>query len=119
MTNKRIRLPREGLVEPDDSGRPGEQFIDDTTTSRATACRLPAPPTDFLKRGRRPTAARRCRPTTTDEDRETPLTPLGARNPQDTARILPGGVFMSGGGRAGSDAVAASIVLTSNGLASG
>ena len=51
MTNKRIRLPREGLVEPE-HGRvgPGEQFIDGTSDVEGHGWTNPAPPTDFSKR---------------------------------------------------------------------
>jgi hypothetical protein len=50
MTNKRIQLPREGLVDPRQR-TPGEQFIDVSNDVQGHGFPLPAPPADFLKRG--------------------------------------------------------------------
>lgn len=49
MTNKRIRLPREGVTQPE--GEPkGDTFIgDDDVTGHGFP--VTAPPTDFSKRG--------------------------------------------------------------------
>jgi hypothetical protein len=44
MTNKRIRLPKEGLVGPEDA-----RFIDDTDVE-GHGWTNPAPPIDFSKR---------------------------------------------------------------------
>lgn len=47
MTDKRIRLPREGLVEPEQLRvGPGEQFVDDTDVE-GHSWTNPAPPVDF------------------------------------------------------------------------
>ena len=50
MTNKRTRLPKEGLVDLRQP-TPGEQFIDVGNDVQGHAFPLPAPPADFLKRG--------------------------------------------------------------------
>lgn len=47
MTNKRIRLPKEGLVTPEELG-PGEKFIDETDVE-GHGWVNPAPPIDFSK----------------------------------------------------------------------
>jgi hypothetical protein len=47
MTNKRIRLPKEGLAGPEELG-PGEKFIDETDVE-GHAWVNPAPPIDFGK----------------------------------------------------------------------
>ncbi|HEX5147624.1 MAG TPA: hypothetical protein VFW02_00995 [Candidatus Limnocylindrales bacterium] len=47
MTNKRIRLPKEGLVSPEELG-PGEKFIDETDVE-GHGWVNPAPPIDFSK----------------------------------------------------------------------
>ena len=49
MSDKRIRLPREGLIEPEQQRPgPGEQFIDDTDVE-GHSWSNPAPPVDFGK----------------------------------------------------------------------
>jgi hypothetical protein len=50
MTNKRLQLPKEGLVDPRQR-TPGEQFIDITDDVQGHGFPLPAPPADFVKRG--------------------------------------------------------------------
>ena len=50
MANKRIQLPREGLVDPRHP-RPGEQFIDVSNDVEGHGFPLPAPPADFMNRG--------------------------------------------------------------------
>ena len=50
MTNKRIQLPKEGLVDPRQP-RPGEQFIDVGNDVEGHGFPLPAPPADFMNRG--------------------------------------------------------------------
>jgi hypothetical protein len=50
MTNKRIQLPKEGLVDPRQR-TPGEQFIDVSDDVQGHGFPLPAPPADFLRRG--------------------------------------------------------------------
>ncbi len=47
MTNKRNRLPKEGLVRPEELG-PGEKFIDETDVE-GHGWVNPAPPIDFSK----------------------------------------------------------------------
>ena len=47
MTTKRIRLPKEGLVSPEELG-PGEKFIDETDVE-GHGWAHPAPPVDFGK----------------------------------------------------------------------
>lgn len=49
MDNKRIRLPHEGLVEPEHIG-PGEKFIDETKDVEGHSWANPAPPVDFSPR---------------------------------------------------------------------
>jgi hypothetical protein len=49
MSNKRIRRPNEGLVEPEHIG-PGEQFIDETRDVEGHSWASPAPPVDFSPR---------------------------------------------------------------------
>lgn len=50
MTNKRIRFPKEGLVEPEKRTPPGDPFIDGTADVEGHSWTNPAPPTDFSKR---------------------------------------------------------------------
>ena len=50
MTNKRIRLPKEGLVEPRQR-TPGEQFLDVGNDVEGHGFPLPAPPTELVRRG--------------------------------------------------------------------
>jgi hypothetical protein len=50
MTNKRLQLPKEGLVDPRQR-TPGEQFIDIGDDVQGHGFPLPAPPADFVKRG--------------------------------------------------------------------
>jgi len=51
MANKRIQLPKEGLVDPRQR-TPGEQFIDVSNDVQGHGLfPMPAPPADFLKRG--------------------------------------------------------------------
>lgn len=51
MTNKRIRLPKEGLLKPEKGHvGPGEQFVDGTSDVEGHSWSNPAPPTDFSKR---------------------------------------------------------------------
>jgi hypothetical protein len=47
MSNKRIRFPREGLVEPEHQVGPGEHFIDETKDVQGHSWTNPAPPIDF------------------------------------------------------------------------
>ena len=49
MADKRIRLPREGLVDPRQR-TPGEQFVDVSNDVQGHGFPLPAPPADFMKR---------------------------------------------------------------------
>ena len=51
MTNKRIRLPREGIVGPEDAGKigPGESRFIDETDVEGHGWVNPAPPVDFSK----------------------------------------------------------------------
>ena len=49
MDNKRIRLPKERLVEPEHVG-PGEKFIDETRDVEGHSWTNPAPPIDFSPR---------------------------------------------------------------------
>lgn len=49
MTNKRVQLPKEGLVEP--RRTPGEQFIDISNDVEGHSLPLPAPPMDYRNRG--------------------------------------------------------------------
>ena len=49
MSNKRIRLPKDGLVGPDHVG-PGEKFIDETRDVEGHSWTNPGPPTDFSPR---------------------------------------------------------------------
>ena len=51
MTNKRIRLPREGIVGPEDARQvgPGEASFLDETDVEGHGWTNPAPPTDFSK----------------------------------------------------------------------
>jgi hypothetical protein len=65
MTNKRIRLPKEGLVEPGQRVGPGESFIDGTTDVQGHAWTNPAPPIDFSPR--MPTQGGELVPTDADE----------------------------------------------------
>jgi len=46
MSNKRIRLPHDGLVEPEQIG-PGEKFIDETRDVQGHSWTNPGPPIDF------------------------------------------------------------------------
>lgn len=48
MTSKRIRLPKEGLVEPDKRVPAG--FVDGTSDVEGHSWTNPAPPIDFSKR---------------------------------------------------------------------
>jgi hypothetical protein len=50
MTNKRIQLPKEGLVDPRQR-TPGEHFVDVGNDVEGHGFPLPAPPADFMKRG--------------------------------------------------------------------
>jgi len=50
MANKRIQLPKEGLVDPKQR-TPGEHFIDVSNDVQGHGFPLPAPPADFSKRG--------------------------------------------------------------------
>jgi hypothetical protein len=50
MTNKRIQLPKEGLVDPRQP-TPGEQFLDTSNDVQGHGFPMPAPPADFQKRG--------------------------------------------------------------------
>ncbi|HSD75996.1 MAG TPA: hypothetical protein VLA98_01280 [Solirubrobacteraceae bacterium] len=50
MADKRIHLPKEGLVDPRQR-TPGEQFLDVSDDVQGHGFPLPAPPADFLKRG--------------------------------------------------------------------
>ena len=50
MTNKRLQLPKEGLVDPRQR-TPGEQFIDISDDVQGHSLPLPAPPASFLNRG--------------------------------------------------------------------
>ena len=50
MNTKRIRLPKEGLVEPEHRVGPGESFIDGTSDVQGHAWTNPAPPIDFSPR---------------------------------------------------------------------
>jgi hypothetical protein len=50
MTNKRIRLPKEGLVDPRQR-QPGEQFIDVSDDVQGHGFPMPAPPADFTRKG--------------------------------------------------------------------
>jgi hypothetical protein len=50
MADKRIKLPREGLIDPRQR-TPGEQFIDINDDVQGHGLPLPAPPASFLKRG--------------------------------------------------------------------
>ena len=49
MTNKRIRLPKEGLIEPQQGKGPAEQFLDVSDDVQGHGFPLPAPPADFTK----------------------------------------------------------------------
>jgi hypothetical protein len=49
MNNKRIRLPKEGLVGPEAIG-PGEKFIDETRDVEGHSWTNPGPPADFSPR---------------------------------------------------------------------
>jgi hypothetical protein len=49
MSNKRIRRPNEGLVEPEQIG-PGEKFIDETRDVQGHSWTNPAPPIEFSPR---------------------------------------------------------------------
>ncbi len=49
MADKRIQLPKEGLVQP--RRTPGEQFLDVGNDVEGHGFPLPAPPADFMKRG--------------------------------------------------------------------
>ena len=49
MSNKRIRLPNDGLVEPEQIG-PGEKFIDETKDVQGHSWTNQAPPIDFSPR---------------------------------------------------------------------
>lgn len=48
MSNKRIRLPKEGLAGPEDVRAPG--FLDGTTDVEGHSWVNPAPPVDFIRR---------------------------------------------------------------------
>ena len=50
MADKRIKLPREGFVDPNQR-KPGEQFIDISDDVQGHGLPLPAPPASFLRRG--------------------------------------------------------------------
>lgn len=51
MANKRVRFPKEGLVEPEQQHvGPGEQFVDGTSDVEGHSWTNPAPPTEFSKR---------------------------------------------------------------------
>ena len=50
MADKRIKLPREGLVDPRQR-TPGEHFIDISDDVQGHGLPLPAPPASFLNRG--------------------------------------------------------------------
>ena len=49
MSNKRIRLPKDGLIEPEQRTGPGERFIDETDVEGHSWV-SPAPPAEFTKR---------------------------------------------------------------------
>lgn len=67
MSNKRIRLPREGLAGPEDQSRnPG--FIDGTTDVEGHGWVNPAPPADFTRRT--PSHGGELLPTDADDDVE-------------------------------------------------
>lgn len=53
MTNKRIRLPREGLIRQDDGTKDGanSEFIDTSQDVEGHSFPIPAPPIDFSQRG--------------------------------------------------------------------
>lgn len=65
MTNKRIRLPKEGLVGPEELG-PGEKRFIDETDVEGHAWANPAPPVDFSKGT--PTHGGELEPTDTSDD---------------------------------------------------
>lgn len=67
MADKRIQLPKEGLLEPRQR-TPGEQFIDIGNDVQGHGFPLPAPPADFLKRG--PGHGGEALPTGDDEETE-------------------------------------------------
>ena len=51
MTNKRIRLPKEGLVGPEDPSPVGDGFIDGSKDVQGHGFPNPAPPADFDRHG--------------------------------------------------------------------
>lgn len=68
MTNKRIRLPKEGLVGPEDARQvgPGEARFIDETDVEGHGWVNPAPPVDFSKGT--PTRGGELLPTDGDDD---------------------------------------------------
>jgi hypothetical protein len=70
MTNKRIRLPKEGLTGPEGRVGPGEGFIDGTTDVQGHAWTNPMPPVDFNPRT--PTHGGELLPGEADEEPGTP-----------------------------------------------
>lgn len=50
MTNKRLQLPKEGLIDPRQR-KPGEQFLDLGNDVEGHGLPVPAPPVDFRTRG--------------------------------------------------------------------
>jgi hypothetical protein len=66
MTNKRIRLPREGVTEPDSQPKGPEYIGDDDVTGHGFP--TTAPPTDFSKRS--PSSGGDAVPTDEDVDVE-------------------------------------------------
>lgn len=67
MTNKRLQLPKEGLIDRRHR-TPGEQFIDIGNDVEGHGLPLPAPPASFLDRGAG--HGGEALPTTDDEETE-------------------------------------------------
>jgi hypothetical protein len=50
MTNKRMRLPREGVIEPEQPSKPSTPGAPDSEDVEGHGFANPAPPSDFVPR---------------------------------------------------------------------